>query len=100
MKIEVRTNALKTSPAIDDHLESRVQRSLGRLNHRVKRVVVYLKDLNGPRGGVDKECAVHIHRAGRPPILVQKRDVDLYQAISNAVASAGLALRKSRSRAA
>ena len=36
--------------------ERRLQFALGRFGPRVQRVMVYLEDTNGPRGGIDKRC--------------------------------------------
>ena len=48
----------------------------------VGRVEVKLKDINGPRGGVDKMCDVVVNLLPRGEVRVSKSDLDLYAAIS------------------
>ena len=36
--------------------EEVLTRSLDRFRHRLKKVFVFIDDVNGPRGGVDKQC--------------------------------------------
>jgi len=48
----------------------RVQRSVGRLGWWVAAVQIRLRDLNGPRGGLDKECQLQLRsRQGQSLVL-------------------------------
>ncbi len=49
----------------------RVERALASVREHVRKVMVYLTDLNGPRGGVDKLCRVAVTLdTGRPVVVV------------------------------
>jgi hypothetical protein len=39
---------------LPDHIERRLRFALARFGSRVERVIVFLHDRNGPRGGIDK----------------------------------------------
>lgn len=43
---------------LPDHIERRLRFELARFGSRVERVIVFLHDRNGPRGGIDKVCRV------------------------------------------
>ena len=53
---------------------SLIQEALGRFDERIQRVQVMLVDVNGPRGGLDKECRLVIHPKRMPPIVIRDRD--------------------------
>jgi ribosomal subunit interface protein len=67
MRLEIRRRRLGVSEALRAHVERRLRTALARFGGRVGLVRVYLRDVNGPRGGVDKRCriAVHLPRFGR-----------------------------------
>ncbi|MEM9453669.1 MAG: ribosome-associated translation inhibitor RaiA [Myxococcota bacterium] len=60
MEIEVRGRNLSLSEPLAFLVERRLDAALGRFASRIRRVDVKLADLNGPRGGVDKQCRVEV----------------------------------------
>lgn len=56
-------------------LHTRLEFALGRFTPRIRSLSVHLRDLNGPRGGVDKQCLIAI-RLERPRQVVVIEDVD------------------------
>ena len=42
-------------------LEKILAAAIEPLAQRVKQVLVYIEDVNGPRGGVDKQCRCVVH---------------------------------------
>ncbi len=51
--------------------------SLARFQHRLRHVCVYVEDVNGPRGGRDKQCRCVLHLKRQPPIVIQDQDDNL-----------------------
>lgn len=47
-----------------DSVMGRIARTLARFSNRISRVSVFLKDENGPRGGVDQHCRVRVLMPG------------------------------------
>ena len=59
--------------------------ALGRFAGRVRSLTVRLSDVNGPRGGRDKRCAIALRLAGsKRLIIVEDLDVELAAAIARA----------------
>ena len=68
--------------------ERRVRFSMRRLSWLVLRVKVYLSDVNGPRGGVDKRCQVQLFADGRPDVVVTSVARDWRSALQSALGRA------------
>lgn len=84
MRITIR-QASALPAAASELARHRFAFALGRFGPRVQSLSVRLRDLNGPRGGEDKLCAVavRLHGAARA-IVVQETDADTAAAISRA----------------
>lgn len=68
-----------------EHVERRLHLAFARARGKVARIVVRLRDLNGPRGGCDKVCQVSIVMPGHPEVVIQEVQEDMYYAIDNAI---------------
>ncbi len=55
-------------------LEKILISQLARFQHRIKQVQLYIEDVNGPRGGLDKHCRCVLHLRRTAPIVI--RDCD------------------------
>ncbi|MEM8736469.1 MAG: hypothetical protein AAGG44_19725 [Planctomycetota bacterium] len=51
--------------------------SLARFTKRIRSVHVFLDDVNGPKGGVDKQCRCVVAVAGVPEVVITDRDESL-----------------------
>ncbi len=51
-----------------------LERNLGRFERRIKSVQVFIEDVNGPKGGVDKECRCVVHLRRLPPVVIRDAD--------------------------
>jgi hypothetical protein len=51
-----------------------LSKALRRFSHRIERVSLYLEDINGPRGGADKQCRCVVHGARMRPIVIRDQD--------------------------
>lgn len=68
--------------------ERRVRFSMRRLSWLVPRVKVYLSDVNGPRGGIDKRCQVQLLADGRQDVVVTSVARDWRSALQSALGRA------------
>lgn len=61
----------------DHDCERILLQSLERFRHRLKRVCVYIEDVNGPRGGEDKQCRCVLHLRRMEPVVIKDQDENL-----------------------
>jgi ribosomal subunit interface protein len=92
MTITVYAHGFDLTAALQEYAQRRVGAALGRFAGKVTRVVVRLTDVNGPRGGVDKRCLVHVSLSDRPAVVIKDSQDDLYVAIDRAAARAARSL--------
>jgi ribosome-associated translation inhibitor RaiA len=65
----------------------------------IERASVRLKDVNGPRGGVDHVCRIKVVLRNLPSVVYEKQDDSLDTAIGGAIAGAERAVRRTLQRA-
>jgi putative sigma-54 modulation protein len=80
--------------AVRERIERRLSFALSRCGQQVVRVSVHLADVNGPRGGVDKQCRVTVELAGLGRVMIEDLDVSLNAAIDRAADRVGRAVRR------
>lgn len=85
MRIDIQASGFKLTDGLREHTERRLQFALSWAIHDVRKVVVRLSDINGPRGGNDKRCYIQIPIHGRPDVVIEDTEPDLYVAIDHAV---------------
>lgn len=71
-----------TTQALEDHVRQRLTAALDQHERHVTQVVVRLQDVNGPRGGIDKICKVHVRLDGREDLRIEEIHEDMYASIS------------------
>ncbi len=92
MNLEIRGVDLEPTAAIREHVSRRLAFALSRFSGRLKEVEVRLRDVNGPKGGLDKVCRIKATCHGLPTLVVEAIGADLYGAIDGAADRAGRAL--------
>ena len=73
------------------HAQRRLSFSLARLTDHIRSVSVQLRDVNGPRGGIDKSCTVHVQLAKAPPVIIKDQDCDPLMLIDRVAERTGYA---------
>jgi len=98
MKIEIYGDALMVSPPLREYVLRSLLFALGRFAHRIQRVRVSLADVNGPRGGEDKRCRIHVNMRRLDTFVVEDTDAQVRVAIDNASERAGRRIRRTMER--
>lgn len=71
MLIAIRETGVRLSADGRAHAIDRVERALTAVRDHVRKVMVYVSDTNGPRGGADKLCRMAVTLdTGRPVVVV------------------------------
>ena len=73
------------SPALREHINKQLRSVDGRFGERLTRIEVYLTDVNGPKGGLNKQCKLEARPRGGDPLLAELLHEDAYDAVSGAV---------------
>jgi len=87
MKVEIHSRDFPITRAMRAHIERRLGFALKAGYEHVKRVLVRLSDVNGPRGGNDKRCQLEVLLPGQT-VVVKDTKADLYVAIDRAASRA------------
>ena len=85
MQILIHARDYSVTPALRDFIKRKLGFGIGRYADRIARINVYLKDTNGPRGGVDQHCRVDIAMNLRGTFAAEATELDIYTAIKVAV---------------
>lgn len=84
MRIGIRRRHVELTAALLDHVERRLRFALCRFGQKIRLAAVQLADLNGPHGGVDKQCKVTVTLSPSGKVMVEATDADLHSAIDRA----------------
>lgn len=80
MRYQLHVDRSLSSDAVREYIDRQVGEILPRFDRIVRHIWVHAQDVNGPKGGKDKECALVIQlRTGRL-LRYSERSSDLYQA--------------------
>ncbi len=87
MLFQVRTdNHVTNSEGLAEGVRAEVEGALvPRFGDQLRRVEVYIQDVNSHKKGVDKRCAIEAHLAGYQPVAVDARAAGVDEAVSAAV---------------
>lgn len=94
LRITIR-RARALPPSLARLARRRFEFALGRFGARVESLTIRLLDLNGPKGGIDKQCLVAV-RLNRPRclIVIEDTNADAATAIDRAAGRAARAVAR------
>ena len=84
MNIDIQARGFILTEALSAYIERRINFALSSRFDQINRISVRLLDINGPRGGVDKRCRIHITLPRLSDIVIEDTEQDLYVAIDRA----------------
>ena len=82
MKVNLQTQGFDLTPSIRQHAMRQIDFNLAIFESHIESVDVYLRDINGPKGGDDKKALIRVHLFSRQTIKVERTRDDLYTAMS------------------
>lgn len=80
-------------------IRRKLDRKFRKFARSIERTSVRLKDVNGPRGGVDHVCRIKVVLRNLPSVVYERQDVSLDTAVGGAIAGAERAVRRTLQRA-
>jgi putative sigma-54 modulation protein len=94
MRLEIRRRGVKVTEELRIHVKERLRVALGRFARHIDLVRVYLRDVNGPRGGLGKKCRIVVELPPRGRVVVTGADTDISAAITGTATRAGFAVKR------
>ena len=94
MQMDIQSSGFTLTGGMRDYLMKRLAYSLNHGNESITRLVVWLSDINGPRGGADKRCVIEMRLKASLAVVIEDTEADLYVAIDRATERAGHTLTR------
>jgi CBS domain-containing protein len=80
------------------YIRWRLGAKLGKYSRSIERVTVRVRDVNGPRGGVDLLCRIKVVLSGLPSVVVEHQAASLQPALTGALIGVERAVRRTAQR--
>ena len=94
MRLEIRRRSVKVTEELRTYLKERLRLALARFSSHIDLVRVYLRDVNGPRGGLGNKCRIVVELRPRGRVVVTGVDADMRAAITGSTNRAGVAVKR------
>jgi ribosomal subunit interface protein len=98
MRIDIQARSFSLTEALREHVKRRLGYALSCRDEYIQRVIVRLSDINGPRGGDDKQCQIQVILKPLQDVVIQDTEADMYVAIDRAADRAGRTVGRRLSR--
>lgn len=98
MKLDIRTRHLLLSAETLAELRRRVNLVFARISPRIRTVDVTVADINGPKGGADKQCRLVVRGRSTRSIAIEQVGTDTLATVAMAASRAEQALLRELSR--
>ena len=86
MPIHIRAARERFGPVASNYVQRKLCNKLARYGGSIERVSVRVKDINGPRGGVDQLCRIKVVLRGQPSVIFESCESSLNAAVDVALA--------------
>ena len=94
----IRVSGTRIKKDTRSYIRQKLTRTLAKFAQSIERVTVRVKDVNGPRGGIDQLCRIKVVLSRLPSVLVEARNAFLDVAFRSALSRIERAVRKSLQR--
>ena len=85
MEIDIQAHNVSLTRGLREHIKRRLAFSLSTRYERIRRILVRISDINGPRGGNDKRCLIQVVLPRQADVVIEDTESSLYAAIDRAV---------------
>ena len=84
MRLLIQTQGLSLSRDDRDQIRSRLRQALARFGQKALGVTLHVRDINGPRGGQDKDCHLVVELEDTTAVI-NDRGADLRAVVNRAI---------------
>lgn len=85
MKIDIQARHIELNQQLKEHIQRKLQFSLNRFERYIGGVSIGLSDVNGPKGGFDKQCTIQVFLEKMEDVVVKDIQANLPLAIDRAM---------------
>lgn len=97
MKFNIYSRPFPLTTGLENHIRQKFGRALSHAP-LLTEVSVTVSDINGPRGGEDKQCKLQFSLAGFGQVVIKDTKADMYHAIDSAAKRARHAASRAMNR--
>jgi len=83
--ISIRARSIDWTDELREKVERSILFAVDRYKTQVKYISVYLADVNGPRGGVDKICQITADLDQGSPVMILEEGIEIEPMVNRAV---------------
>ncbi len=94
----IRVSGVRLDDDEREHIRRKLGEKLGKYARSIERVTVRVRDVNGPRGGVDIQCRIKVVLSKLPSVVAEHQAELLQPAFSRTLASVERAVRRTLQR--
>lgn len=84
MRLSITTRRVTIQGSERTDLEERLRLLMGSWTCRIRQARVYIEDVNGPKGGLDKRCVITALLIPSGKVVVQARGIDIENVVRGA----------------
>lgn len=95
MDITARAQGFDLTEAIDGFLREQLRTAIVRFEEGIQSIDVFMKDTNGPKGGVDKQVLIRVQLRSGQVVTTETTHENLYGAIKTCASRSKRAIRRS-----
>jgi putative sigma-54 modulation protein len=99
MYLNINTQNITLSGELRNKIRAKFALLLQTDQHKIQSIQLTLTDINGPKGGQDKQCQIRLNLSGIPSILISQRQSSMSKAFSCAYSKLTNTLRRKLSKA-
>jgi putative sigma-54 modulation protein len=98
MTVEIRSHQIAPTAAMRDFVNRQATNILGRFGGAVQSATLRVQDVNGPRGGHDKQCLLALSGSRLGLLVIKATDANFYTAVTRVMKRANEAVRRTLGR--
>lgn len=81
MKIRIHSKHFRITRELSEYIQRRAGFAFGQYRDSIRSIIFTLSDVNGPKGGNDKQCKIALQVKGSGEIIIDQKRPDLIAAI-------------------
>ena len=81
MNVNIQSRLVELTPGLETHIYRKLHFELSRMESHITALAIIVSDVNGPKGGIDKQCLLQVSVANKGYFVIKDRQTDIYYAI-------------------